>query len=101
MKAALDVLNNEKETAVTRVVKRMAAAAAHYYRKAEAGLDAFAADGQVAIKACIDVYGLLNQQILEKEGSFWPAGKEISFSRKWKALPSSKYWRIPWAYFNE
>ena len=97
MKAAKDILKNE--AAVTRVVKRMAATAADYYRKAKAGLDAFAADSRVAIQACIDVYGLLNQQILEKEWSL-ARRESVSFSRKWKALPFSKYWRIPWAYLN-
>ena len=47
---------------VQDVIQRMTKVAEGYYQKASARLDAFSPDCRVAIKACIDVYGKLNDQ---------------------------------------
>lgn len=90
-----DVLRDEP--AVLRVIHRMAVTADDYYQKALAGLSSFAPDSRVAIRACIDVYRLLNRQILDKQESL-SKRESVPFSAKWAALPASKYWRVPWAY---
>lgn len=80
-----------------RVVRRVAAEAAEYYARAAENLDAFAVDSRIAIRACIDVYGLLNRRILES-----PRGiahrESVPLREKLRVLPPSKYWRIPLAY---
>ncbi|MBN1270049.1 MAG: phytoene/squalene synthase family protein [Kiritimatiellae bacterium] len=83
-----------------RVVKTLAAEASRYYERSARNLDAFAADSRVAIRACIDVYGMLNRRILES-----PRGiahrESVPLREKMRALPPSKYWRIPLAYMTE
>lgn len=87
----------QHSAAFARVVKRLAGEAARYYERAASGLSAFAADSRLAIRACIEVYGLLNQKILEREGSL-DGRASVPFRDKWRVLPPSKYWRIPWSY---
>ena len=80
-----------------RAVKTLAAEAARYYERSARNLDAFAADSRIAIRACIDVYGLLNQRILESARGI--AHREsVPLREKLRPLPPSKYWRIPLAY---
>jgi 15-cis-phytoene synthase len=83
-----------------RVVKALAAEAARYYERSARNLDAFAPDSRIAIKACIDVYGLLNQRILNSAKGI--AHREsVPLREKLRPLPPSKYWRIPLAYITE
>lgn len=80
-----------------RVVRALAAEAQRCYDLAARDLDAFAPDSRVAIRACIDVYGLLNRRILNS-----PRGiahrESVPLREKLAVLPPSKYWRIPLAY---
>jgi phytoene synthase len=91
---ARDAANHD---AFGRVVKALAAEADRYYRSSERNLDAFAADSRIAIKACIDVYGLLNKRILQSDRGV--AHREsVPLMQKLQPLPNSKYWRIPLSY---
>jgi phytoene synthase len=88
------------QAAFGRAVKTLAAEAARYYERSARNLEAFAPDSRVAIRACIDVYGLLNQRILRS-----PRGiahrESVPLREKLRPLPPSKYWRIPLAYLIE
>jgi phytoene synthase len=83
--------------ALNRVLRRLCAIAAKYYDSARADLSAFAPDCQTAIRACIDVYGRLNDRIGRS-----PQGvlhrESVPISEKFSVLPASKYWRLPIAY---
>ena len=80
-----------------RVVKRLAAEAAGYYERAARNIEAFAPDSRIAIRACVDMYGLLNRRILESRRGI--AHREsVPLRDKLRALPPGKYWRIPLAY---
>jgi phytoene synthase len=92
-----DARDPANHAAFGRVVKALAAEADRYYRRSESNLDAFAPDSRIAIKACIDVYGLLNKQILESDRGI--AHREsVPLGKKLQPLPASKYWRIPLSY---
>ncbi len=82
-----------------RAVRRVAETARDGYARAAANLDAYAPECRIAIRACIDVYGLLNDRILRS-----PRGIErresVPGREKWRVLPVSKYWRIPAAYLR-
>ena len=92
-----DARDAEHHAAYGRVVKALAAEADRYYRSSERNLDAFAHDSRIAIKACIDVYGMLNKRILHSERGV--AHREsVPLLQKLQPLPASKYWRIPLAY---
>lgn len=82
-----------------RAIRRMAEIARDGYARAAANLDAYAPECRIAIRACIDVYGLLNDRILRS-----PRGIEhresVSGREKWRVLPPSRYWRIPAAYLR-
>ncbi len=82
-----------------RAARRLAAAAADGYRRASEGLDAFAADSRVAIRACMDVYGLLNRRILESRDGI-DRRESVPLREKLRPLPISKYWRIPLGYLG-
>jgi 15-cis-phytoene synthase len=92
-----DAADPRQHEAINRVLRRMAAAAEDYYDRAGADLDAFSADSRAAIRACIDVYRRLNDRI-----SHNPRGlthrESVPMSEKFRALPPSKYWRLPLAY---
>ncbi len=92
-----DALDPNQHEALGRVVRKMADAAASHYAKSEARLDAFAPDCRVAIRACIAVYGQLNERIRRSERGI-TFRESVPFRDKWRVLPVSKYWRIPWAY---
>lgn len=83
--------------AYLRVVKKLATVAADHYTRAADQLDAFAPDSRIAIQACMNVYGRLNQRILENKHGI-AVRERVSFREKWAALPPSKYWKIPIAY---
>ncbi|OPZ07594.1 MAG: 15-cis-phytoene synthase [candidate division BRC1 bacterium ADurb.BinA364] len=77
-------------------VQRMAQCAEALYASARLRMDAFAPDCRFAIRACIDVYSQLNRRILHNPASL--DGREsVPFLEKWRALPPSKYLRVPLA----
>jgi phytoene synthase len=92
-----DVHDADHRAALGRVVKGMAEVAAGYYEQARARLDAFAPDCRIAIRACIDVYGLLNERILQSDDVLG-VRQSVPLREKLRVLPPSKYWRIPLAY---
>ena len=88
----LDDPGNRKR--VLAVIRAVAAHAEESYERAESAVDRFAPDARVAIRACIDVYRKLNSGILS--GRDCVARREsVSPWRKFRALPSCKYWRLP------
>jgi len=94
-----DVTDARQHAALSRVLRRLAAITEGYYREAEDGLDAFAPDCRIAIRACIDVYRQLNDRIARS-----PQGilhrESVPMSDKFRVLPASKYWRLPLAYLG-
>lgn len=92
-----DALDVSQELALSRVVKKLAGIAAEYYAQSEKRLDAFAEDCRIAIRACIAVYGQLNDRIRQSDRGLHYR-ESIPFLEKWQVLPASKYWRIPLAY---
>ena len=93
----LDAADPEQQEPLGRVLRKLAARAAERYASAEADLDAFAPDCRLAIRACIKVYGRLNERIAASARG--PAHRErVPLREKLRALPPSKYWRIPLAY---
>lgn len=98
----LTVVNTESPAdlaALNRVLRLMSAAAESYYSSAESGLDSFAPDCRMAIRACIDVYRRLNKRIGQS-----PEGirhrESVPMREKFGALPPSKFWRVPLAYMG-
>jgi len=93
----LDATDPRQHSALNRVLARLTAISEQYYDSSLANLDAFAADSRTAIRACIDVYRQLNQRIAQS-----PRGvlhrESVPAKEKFKALPPSKYWRLPLAY---
>lgn len=95
--AAPNPLDPKQEAAFVRVIRRMADEAETRYRAAEDGLDAFSPDCRIAIRACLDVYRLLNDRIRRSERGIRHR-ESVPLREKWALLPASKYWRIPLAY---
>ena len=64
-----------------------------WYKKSEEGMNYFAPDSQIAIKACLELYRKLNQKILSEEK---PANHKYSLSLKEKLsfIPLSKFWKL-------
>jgi phytoene synthase len=93
----LDVTDARQQPALNRVRRRLAALTEDYYDQALADLNAFAPDSQIAIRACIDVYRQLNQQIASSEHAVLQRAS-VPARQKFKVLPPSKYWRLPLAY---
>lgn len=96
---AMDATDAHQQAALSRVLRRLTTLTEEYYDRALAGLDAFAPDSQVAIRACIDVYRQLNGRIANS-----PRGilhrESVPAREKFKVLPVSKYWRLPLAYLR-
>ncbi len=88
-----------QQAALTRVIHKMAQEAESFYGRAEQGLDAFAEDSRIAIKACMDVYRLLNHRLLQGEGGT-KQRESVPLWEKLRPLPPSKFWKIPWAYLR-
>jgi 15-cis-phytoene synthase len=97
--AELKVEDVGQQAALSRVLRRMAAIAEEYYRASLRDLDAFAPDSQLAIRACISVYRRLNERIGRSPHGIMHR-ESVPASEKFKALPPSKYWRIPLAYLR-
>src|SRR5215471_3916067 len=93
----VDAADPRQQEALHRALRRVAAVAEDHYGRALADLDAFSADSRTAIRACIDVYRRLNERISRN-----PRGlrhrESVPMSEKFRALPPSKYWRLPLAY---
>ncbi|MDH7499310.1 MAG: phytoene/squalene synthase family protein [candidate division NC10 bacterium] len=86
-----------QQPALTRVIHELAQVAESFYGRAEQALDAFAEDSRIAIKACMDVYRLLNRRLLQGEAGA-KHRESVPLWEKLKPLPTSKLWKIPWAY---
>ncbi len=93
-----DLSDPTRHRKVLHVIHRMAEIAENYYGKSAQHLDAFAPDCRVAIKACIDVYGKLNQQIRASKDCI-AQRQSVSTLEKFSALPARKYWRLPLTLF--
>ena len=94
-----DAADPRQREAIHRVLRRMAAVAEDHYARAAAGLDAFSADSRTAIRACINVYRRLNDRISRAPCSL-TRRESVPMSEKFRALPPSKYWRLPLAYLS-
>lgn len=95
----LNVSDARQRPALAQVLRKLAAIAESYYAEAERGLDAFAPDCQLAIRACISVYRRLNERIgLSPDGVMHR--ESVPAGEKFAVLPPSKYWRIPLAYLR-
>jgi len=81
---------------VLDVIHRMAEIAESYYHKSAQNLDAFSPDCRVAIKACIEVYRKLNEQIAASPDCIYRR-ESVSTREKFGTLPASKYCRLPMA----
>jgi phytoene synthase len=96
---ALDARDPDQRQPLARVLRRLAGAAADYYARAEADLDAFSPDCRRAVEACIKVYGRLNERVAAN-GRGVSHRESVPLREKFGALPPSKYWRIPLAYLS-
>jgi phytoene synthase len=95
----LDTNDVTQHPALKQVVQDIAKAAREHYVASLDDLDAFSPDCRPAIRACIDVYGELNERIRGSEKGI--AHREsVPIRRKLQVLPSSKYWRLPLAYLG-
>jgi phytoene synthase len=79
---------------VLAAIRAVAAHAEEAYGRAENAVEDFAPDSRVAIRACIDVYRKLNRRILSSRDCV-ARRESVSSWRKFRALPSCKYWRLP------
>lgn len=94
----VDARDPAQQPALERVLNALSVRAAGYYDAARRGLDAFAPDSRVAIRACIDVYGRLNDRI--RMGGPLRRRASVPLWEKLRVLPAEKYWRIPLAYLR-
>ncbi|MFN7993338.1 MAG: phytoene/squalene synthase family protein [Bryobacteraceae bacterium] len=79
-------------------VRFLAETAEARYETASRSLHVFAADTRPAIRACIDVYRLLNRRILHSGDA--EVRHSVPIAQKLSALPTGKYWRVPLAYLG-
>ncbi len=89
--------DTEQQVLLKSVVKAMTHIADTYYEKSFQTLNAFHPDSRIAIKACIDVYRMLNTRIAESDLGI-NHRESVPMMEKLKPLPASKFWRIPLAY---
>lgn len=85
--------------ALNSVLRRMSASAEEHYAVSEANLDSFAPDCRIAIQACIDVYRRLNMRIGHSPRGIYHR-ESVPVVEKFRALPPSKFWRVPMAYLG-
>src|SRR5262245_10145921 len=94
-----DANDPDQRPAINRVLLSLTEITEDYYARSLADVDAFNPDSRAAIRACIDVYRQLNRRIA---GS--PRGilhrESVPMREKFRALPVSKYWRLPLAYLR-
>lgn len=79
---------------VIGVIRQVGAFAEEAYRRSAENLEAFAPDSRIAIKACIDVYGKLNQRIMASADCL-SRRESVPALEKFMALPARKYWHLP------
>ena len=96
----LDARDPHQQSPLARVLRRLAAVAAEYYASAHANLDAFSPDCRLAVRACIKVYGRLNERIAHSTRGI-SHRESVPLKEKFEVLPPSKYWRIPLAYLTK
>ncbi len=96
----LDASDARQQLPLARVLQRLAAVAGGYYARAHANLDAFSPDCRLAVRACIKVYGRLNERIARSERGI-SHRESVPLKEKFEVLPPSKYWRIPLAYLTK
>jgi phytoene synthase len=89
--------HHHNTAAVRQALGRFARIAEEYYVEAERDLDAFSPDCVPAIRACIEVYRALNRRLDSSDRSFYHR-ESVPVMEKLRALPVSKYWRLPLAF---
>jgi 15-cis-phytoene synthase len=94
------VIDDGQHDAFSKVIRRMASIAENHYRDAQSNLDAFAPDCRTAIRSCIEVYRRLNERIAEGGRQSIQNRESVPLKEKFRVLPISKYWRIPFAYLT-
>ncbi len=90
---------NENTDEINSARKEMAYIANQYYQESKKGVESFSKESRVAIKACIELYGKLNERIITR-GNNIKIRESLSWSEKLGALPTSKYWKLPIAYLK-
>jgi phytoene synthase len=95
----LDARDPRQHKPLARVRRRLAAVAAEYYARARADLEAFSPDCRLAVRACVEVYGRLNERVATSAERL-TRRESVPLREKFGALPASKYWRIPLAYLT-
>lgn len=95
----LDATDPAQQAGLNRLLARLTAITDAYYDRAHATLDTFNPDSRIAIKACIDVYRQLNQQIAANPHGILHR-ESVPMLTKFRVLPVSKYWRLPLAYLR-
>ena len=90
---------NQNTTSINSARMELASIANKYYKESEKGIESFSPESRIAIKACIELYGKLNERIISR-GNDIKVRESLSWSEKLGALPSSKYWKLPMAYLK-
>jgi 15-cis-phytoene synthase len=94
-----DAMNPTQHQGFNHVLNSLTEISENYYAIAAENLNAFDPNCRTAIRACINVYRELNQQIKNS-----PRGilhrESVPLRRKFQVLPPSKYWRLPVAYLS-
>jgi phytoene synthase len=96
----LDLTDTNQYTAIHNVLRKLGMIAENYYAKAQADLDAFSTDCQIAVRACMKVYRRLNERIVNNNQSLMQR-ESVPLIEKFRLLPASKYWRVPLAYLKK
>ncbi|MFM8393302.1 MAG: phytoene/squalene synthase family protein, partial [Acidobacteriota bacterium] len=95
----LDATDPAQHPALNRLLAKLTAITEDYYARSLANLDAFNPDSRIAIRACIDVYRKLNDQIAANPHGIMHR-ESVPMLTKFRVLPASKYWRLPLAYLQ-
>jgi phytoene synthase len=95
----VDACNPAQHAALSRVLQRLTRIADNYYASSLADIDAFNEDCRIAIRACIDVYGQLNNRIAQSHRGILHR-ESVPMLEKFRVLPGSKYWVLPMAYLK-
>ena len=89
-----DLASPANRRAIRAVVHELADYAEEHYRASERGLNAFSAETQLAIRACLELYRRLNRRVQELPDCLAQRAS-VSWREKWALLPPSKYIRVP------
>ena len=90
---------NQNTSSINAARMELASIANKYYKESEKGIESFSPESRIAIKACIELYGKLNDRIISR-GNDIKTRESLSWSEKLGALPLSKYWKLPIAYLK-